>query len=403
MFGDAYQSLARDLLRRACLRGVIAGLFAPLAFAVPAWAGNPIAPTAGVVSVPSVVAGAARSAESTVASTTALTPQSPRGAAVEQTPVSAVAKQGLNDAAGAATVATGPTPVTPALDAATQASHVASQGVATLLPAVPAIAKAREALATTTQAVEDVSKGFKGITKGALAVAESASDGAAGTLASASRATGATVSAAQGRLAPGGRGQGPGPGAPPGSHGSRGVGGSAPNTLNRPMRAPASALTSAHVLARSGPRFITATDRTAATLPGFPAGAALSCRDARRAPVGPLPCHAGTSLIRRLSLSRAASSTGGAIASAGPPGTGPAPHGLAGRMRTAGALPAPSPPSPVPGGVSGSAAAGGLGLSTFLALAILCLLAAPRVVSQLRLRCEPGLRSAFVLIPERPG
>jgi hypothetical protein len=268
---------------------------------------------------------------------------------------------------------------------------------------VPAIAKASEAIATTTQAAGDAAKGLKGIAKSAVAVAESASNGAAGAFVPASRAAGAIVSAAQGRVAPGGRGEGPGPGAPPGSHGgSGGVGGSAPNTLTRPVRSSASGSTSAHV-SGSGAGFITATAGTAATLVAFPASAALSCGDAGRAAGRPPACHAGTPLSRRLSPFRAPSSIGGAIASAGALGTGPAPDGVEGRLRAAGAVPAQSPPSPVPGGASGSAAAGGLGLSTFLALAILCLLAAPRVVSPLRLLGEPGLPSPFALIPERPG
>jgi hypothetical protein len=45
----------------------------------------------------------------------------------------------------------------------------------------------------------------------------------------------------------------------------------------------------------------------------------------------------------------------------------------------------------------------GMGLSTFLTLAGLLLLGAPRAMRRLRLSCEPWLTACFVLIPERPG
>ncbi len=64
----------------------------------------------------------------------------------------------------------------------------------------------------------------------------------------------------------------------------------------------------------------------------------------------------------------------------------------------------PAPSSPAPGGAAG-AATGGSGvapLSTFLTLAGLLLLGAPRVLRRLRLSCEPWLAGCFVLVPERP-
>jgi outer membrane biosynthesis protein TonB len=63
-------------------------------------------------------------------------------------------------------------------------------------------------------------------------------------------------------------------------------------------------------------------------------------------------------------------------------------------------------PGPAPGGASGGVAAGGsggVGLSGFLTLAGLLLLAAPRALRRLRLSCRPWLTAFFVLIPERPG
>jgi hypothetical protein len=64
----------------------------------------------------------------------------------------------------------------------------------------------------------------------------------------------------------------------------------------------------------------------------------------------------------------------------------------------------PAPSSPSPGGAAG-AVTGGSGvapLSTFLTLAGLLLLGAPRVLRRLRLSCEPWLAGCFVLVPERP-
>ncbi|MCW3034427.1 MAG: hypothetical protein JWM60_2772, partial [Solirubrobacterales bacterium] len=64
-------------------------------------------------------------------------------------------------------------------------------------------------------------------------------------------------------------------------------------------------------------------------------------------------------------------------------------------------------PGPAPGGAAGGVAAGGsggaVGLSGFLTLAGLLLLAAPRALRRLRLSCRPYLTAFFVLIPERPG
>jgi hypothetical protein len=61
-------------------------------------------------------------------------------------------------------------------------------------------------------------------------------------------------------------------------------------------------------------------------------------------------------------------------------------------------------PSPAPGGAAGAAtgASGVAPLSTFLTLAGLLLLGAPRVLRRLRLSCEPWLAGCFVLVPERP-
>jgi outer membrane biosynthesis protein TonB len=77
------------------------------------------------------------------------------------------------------------------------------------------------------------------------------------------------------------------------------------------------------------------------------------------------------------------------------------PGGVAG-----GGRPVSPSPGPAPGGASGGVAAGGsggVGLSGFLTLAGLLLLAAPRALRRLRLSCRPWLTAFFVLIPERPG
>ncbi len=73
----------------------------------------------------------------------------------------------------------------------------------------------------------------------------------------------------------------------------------------------------------------------------------------------------------------------------------------------AGSHPAGGGPSqaPPPSGASGGAPAGGSSAapSVFLTLAGLLLLAAPRAMRRMRLRCKPWLTAFFVLIPERPG
>jgi outer membrane biosynthesis protein TonB len=67
--------------------------------------------------------------------------------------------------------------------------------------------------------------------------------------------------------------------------------------------------------------------------------------------------------------------------------------------------PAPggSAPSGSGAGAVGVGSAGGLGLSAFLTIAGLLLLAAPHAMRRLRLSCLPWRTSFFVLIPERPG
>jgi hypothetical protein len=61
-------------------------------------------------------------------------------------------------------------------------------------------------------------------------------------------------------------------------------------------------------------------------------------------------------------------------------------------------------PGPAPSGASGSMTGGsGTAPLTFLTLAGLLLLAAPRAMRRLRLSCQPWLTACFVLIPERPG
>jgi hypothetical protein len=82
----------------------------------------------------------------------------------------------------------------------------------------------------------------------------------------------------------------------------------------------------------------------------------------------------------------------------GPPGDGSG--GAA-----AGGAPISPTPGPAPSGASGAAVGGSSGVapSTFLSLAGLLLLAAPRALRRLRLSCRPWLPACFVLIPERPG
>ncbi len=71
----------------------------------------------------------------------------------------------------------------------------------------------------------------------------------------------------------------------------------------------------------------------------------------------------------------------------------------------AGSHPAGPSQAPPPSGASGGAPAGGSSAapSLFLTLAGLLLLAAPRAMRRMRLRCRPWLTAFFVLIPERPG
>jgi outer membrane biosynthesis protein TonB len=96
-------------------------------------------------------------------------------------------------------------------------------------------------------------------------------------------------------------------------------------------------------------------------------------------------------------VSDATALTPAAVGSSGDDGPG----GVAG-----GGHPLVPSPGPAPGGASGGVAAGGsgsVGLSGFLTLAGLLLLAAPRALRRLRLSCRPWLTAFFVLIPERPG
>jgi hypothetical protein len=87
-----------------------------------------------------------------------------------------------------------------------------------------------------------------------------------------------------------------------------------------------------------------------------------------------------------------------AAATGAPPADGG--HGGSG-MGNAPVAPAPGP---APSGASGSMmGASGIALLTFLTLAGLLLLAAPRAMRRLRLSCQPWLTACFVLIPERPG
>ncbi len=89
-----------------------------------------------------------------------------------------------------------------------------------------------------------------------------------------------------------------------------------------------------------------------------------------------------------------------AAAASGATGTGDE-GGAAGGGRSM-----PPAPGPAPGGASGGAAGGGgaaVGLSGFLAFALLLALSAPRAMRRLRLAVLPWRTAFFVLIPERPG
>jgi hypothetical protein len=97
----------------------------------------------------------------------------------------------------------------------------------------------------------------------------------------------------------------------------------------------------------------------------------------------------------------AVSSLAAAATANSPSGGGHGGSGLGGPPLT-------SAPGSAPGGSSGAAGGGGggggsgAGVSTFLTLAGLLLLAAPRALRRLRLSFEPWLAACFVLIPERP-
>jgi hypothetical protein len=87
------------------------------------------------------------------------------------------------------------------------------------------------------------------------------------------------------------------------------------------------------------------------------------------------------------------------------PGVGRAdndPAGSAGGERPATPSPGPAPGG-AGGGVSAGGSGGGVGLSGFLALTGLLLLAAPRALRRMALSCRPYRTAFFVLIPERPG
>jgi hypothetical protein len=92
----------------------------------------------------------------------------------------------------------------------------------------------------------------------------------------------------------------------------------------------------------------------------------------------------------------AVSSLAGAASAGSPPGGG------RGGMLISSPPVGPAP-GPAPSGASGATSGvSGPGVSTFLTLAGLLLLGAPRAMRRLRLSCEPWLAGCFVLIPERP-
>ena len=98
-----------------------------------------------------------------------------------------------------------------------------------------------------------------------------------------------------------------------------------------------------------------------------------------------------------------------AISVRGYPASGAGPNwpsddGDHGAPAVGGRLPVNPVPGPAPGGVSGGSASGasGFGLSAFVTLAGLLLLAAPRALRRLRLLCQPLRTACFVLIPEHP-
>jgi hypothetical protein len=107
--------------------------------------------------------------------------------------------------------------------------------------------------------------------------------------------------------------------------------------------------------------------------------------------VGP-PVPSGSTVGFATAASLAAAATGDSPTGGGRGGSG---------MGNAPVSPAPGP---APSGASGSMTGGsGTALLTFLTLAGLLLLAAPRAMRRLRLSCRPWLTACFVLIPERPG
>jgi hypothetical protein len=117
-------------------------------------------------------------------------------------------------------------------------------------------------------------------------------------------------------------------------------------------------------------------------------------------------CTAGWLGAQRLAPSSSLSLPGGVVIGLAavavvPTGGGP-PDG--GHARSAvGSPPVTPAPGPAPGGAAGATGgASGFAVSTFLTLAGLLLLGAPRAMRRLRLSCEPWLTACFVLIPERP-
>jgi hypothetical protein len=107
--------------------------------------------------------------------------------------------------------------------------------------------------------------------------------------------------------------------------------------------------------------------------------------------VGP-PVPSGSTVGFATAASLAAAATGDSPTGGGRGGPG---------MGNAPVSPAPGP---APSGASGSMAGGsGTAPLTFLTLAGLLLLAAPRAMRRLRLSSRPWLTACFVLIPERPG
>jgi hypothetical protein len=130
---------------------------------------------------------------------------------------------------------------------------------------------------------------------------------------------------------------------------------------------------------------------------------------------GPLTqnCAAGWLGTPMLNSQAATSSSGAPTLGVPPSSSGPGGGGGAGALGNRPATPAPggSTSNGTAGGAAGGAGAGGvggsggggLGLSAFLTIAGLLLLAAPHAMRRLRLSCLPWRTAFFVLIPERPG